>query len=391
MTSKTLILGGPLFDGESLSPRGTVLIEDRKITAVFDDTIHMINATVIDVQGRLIMPGLVDLHSDSLERSIEKRKGVFFDIDFAVLNLDRQAAACGITTFCHAVSFDDNELGLRSPEEAEHCVRTIKAFNDSPQALVKHRIHIRYEVGSERSFQIVARLAEEGLVDLFSIMDHTPGQGQFKSMASYVRYLACEHQVPEYQVIEKARQKQAGNARDWELVSALARTVGSAGIPMLSHDDDTIEKIDLIQTLGIRACEFPITLEAARKAGDAGLHIFMGAPNLVRDQSTSGSLKASDVLRQDLCTGLVSDYYPESLLQAALMAEKHTGSPASALRQVTAGPGDYLCAPDRPGRLTPGADADIIIVDQSHTWAHITHTLVKGRTVFNTQLHEAVA
>ncbi len=85
MTSKKLILGGPLFDGASMSPRGTVLIDNQKITAVFDDTIHMINAKVIDVQGRLIMPGLVDLHSDSLERSIEKRKGVFFDIDFAIL------------------------------------------------------------------------------------------------------------------------------------------------------------------------------------------------------------------------------------------------------------------------------------------------------------------
>ncbi|MDT8379618.1 MAG: hypothetical protein RQ739_12070, partial [Desulfotignum sp.] len=107
--------------------------------------------------------------------------------------------------------------------------------------------------------------------------------------------------------------------------------------PMLSHDDDTIEKIDLIQALGIGACEFPITLEAARKAGDSGLHIFMGAPNLVRDRSTSGSLKASEVLGQDLCTGLVSDYYPESLLQAAFLGKKHTQSPAAALRQVTAG------------------------------------------------------
>ncbi len=174
-------------------------------------------------------------------------------------------------------------------------------------------------------------------------------------------------------------------------MSALAHTVSNAGIPMLSHDDDTIEKIDLIQTLGIGASEFPITLEAARKAGDLGLNIFMGAPNLVRDRSTSGSLKASDVLKQNLCTGLVSDYYPESLLQAAFLGKKHTGCPVSALRQVTAGPGDYLCSSARPGRIAPGADADIIIVDQSHTWAHITHSIVKGRTVFNTQLHEAVA
>ncbi|MFO7910836.1 MAG: alpha-D-ribose 1-methylphosphonate 5-triphosphate diphosphatase [Desulfotignum sp.] len=391
MHTKKLILGGPLFDGKTLSPQGTILIEGQKIVHTFADTIHMVNAEVIDVQGRLIMPGLVDLHSDSLERSIEKRKGVFFDTDFAILNLDRQAAACGITTFCHAVSFADNELGLRSPKEAEKCVRKIKAFNDSSQALVKHRVHIRYEVGSEHSFKIVTRLVQEGLVDLVSIMDHTPGQGQFKSMASYIRFQSIEYQVPESMVLEKAKEKLANNARAWEMVSTLAETVGATGIPMLSHDDDTREKIDLICTLGIGACEFPVTLPAAEKAFARGLKIFMGAPNLLRNQSTSGSLKASEVLSQQLCTGLVSDYYPESLLQAAFLGKDFTKCPEAGLTQVTAGPGDYLTSQDTPGRLVPGADADIIIVDHSHTWAHITHTLVQGSTVYKTQIHEAVA
>ena len=391
MRTQKLILGGPLFDGNTLSPQGTILIEGQKIVHTFADTIHMANAEVIDVQGRLIMPGLVDLHSDSLERSIEKRKGVFFDTDFAILNLDRQAAACGITTFCHAVSFADNELGLRSPKEAENCVRKIKAFTDSAQALVKHRVHIRYEVGSENSFAIVTRLVQEGLVDLVSIMDHTPGQGQFKSMASYIRFQSIEYQVPESMVLEKAKEKLANNVRAWEMVSTLAKTVGAAGIPMLSHDDDTCEKIDLICTLGIGACEFPVTLPAAEKAFGRGLKIFMGAPNLLRNQSTSGSLKASEVLSQQLCTGLVSDYYPESLLQAAFLGQHFTKCPEAGLSQVTAGPGDYLTSPDTPGRLRPGADADIIIVDHSHTWAHITHTLVQGSTVYKTQMHEAVA
>jgi alpha-D-ribose 1-methylphosphonate 5-triphosphate diphosphatase len=391
MPGKKLILGGPLFDGTRLFSKGTLLIEDHCIVHVFADTLHMINCEVIDVQGRLIMPGLVDLHSDSLERSVEKRKGVFFDIGFAILNLDRQAAACGITTFCHAVSFADNEPGLRSPDEAETCVRTIKAFNDSAQALVRHKVHIRYEVGSERSFRIVTRLVEEGIVDLVSIMDHTPGQGQFKSMASYIRYLTTEYQLPEHQIIEKAMEKQTQNARAWEMVKALAENVSAAGIPMLSHDDDTLEKIGLVQTLGIGACEFPVTLAAARKAFDRGLKIFMGAPNLLRNQSTSGSLKASEVLAHQMCTGLLSDYYPESLLQAAFLGHAYTGCKEAALRQVTSGPGDYLASPDRPGRLVPGADADIIIVDHSHTWAHITHSLVQGHTVFKTQIHEAVA
>jgi alpha-D-ribose 1-methylphosphonate 5-triphosphate diphosphatase len=174
-------------------------------------------------------------------------------------------------------------------------------------------------------------------------------------------------------------------------VKALAEKVSAAGIPMLSHDDDTLEKVDLISTLGIGACEFPVTLPAAKKAFDQGLKIFMGAPNLVRNQSTSGSLKASEVLAHRLCTGLLSDYYPECLLQAAFLGQKYTGSAEEALKQVTAGPGDYLASPARPGRLVPGADADIIIVDHSHTWAHIIHSLVQGSTVFKTQIHEAVA
>ena len=146
---KTLITGGPLFDGVRLHETGSVLFENGRIldvchTAGIPDKAQ----TIIDTAGDLIMPGLVDLHSDSLERSIEKRKGVFFDIEFAVLNLDRQLAACGITTFCHAVSFADNELGLRSPKEAENCLRKIKAFQESGQALIRHHTHIRYEVGS---------------------------------------------------------------------------------------------------------------------------------------------------------------------------------------------------------------------------------------------------
>ena len=133
-----LITGGPVFDGRRLIPEGTVLVRQGNIIDIFDEN-QMPEATenlpplpTIDTRGSLIMPGLVDLHSDSLERSIEKRKGVFFDIEFALLNLDRHLAACGITSFFHALSFADNELGLRSPETAAGCVRQIKAFNDSP-------------------------------------------------------------------------------------------------------------------------------------------------------------------------------------------------------------------------------------------------------------------
>lgn len=382
MNPKTLITGGPLFDGLTLYDQGSILFENGVVKEVYKKPVIIEDTACIHTSGNLIMPGLVDLHSDSLERSIEKRKGVFFDIDFAILNLDRQLAACGITSFCHAISFADKELGLRSPKEAEKCVRKIKAFNDSKQALVKHKTHIRFEVGSKISFGIIKKIISEDLVDMISIMDHTPGQGQFKCMASYMKFHSDEYDLPDIEIREKAREKQENNNRAWEMVAELARIVKRSGIPMLSHDDDTQNKINLIKTFGVGASEFPVTMEAAKKAHNSGLHVFMGAPNLIRNVSTNGNLKASDVLKANICTGLVSDYYPESLFQASFMAAEHTTSLEQALMKVTSGPGSFLNCDTRPGFLVPNADADILIVNQDHDWAHITRAFVRGRSVF---------
>ncbi|WP_321494080.1 alpha-D-ribose 1-methylphosphonate 5-triphosphate diphosphatase [uncultured Desulfobacter sp.] len=385
MTFKKVICNGPVFDGRHLFHSGAVLMDGDKISSVFDAPVQIPDARIIDARGHLIMPGIVDLHSDSLERSIEKRKGVFFDIDFAILNLDRSLAACGITSFFHAISFADNELGLRSPKAALQCLRQIKDYNDSGQALVKHFTHVRYEVGSEESFAIIKELVQEGLIDLLSIMDHTPGQGQFTSMASYIKFHACEYAIPHEEIQAKAVEKQSRNIRAWQMVSELTQLVAQANIPMLSHDDDTLSKIDLIHRLGIRACEFPVTAEAAEAAHCAGMKIFMGAPNLLRNQSTNGNLKASQALSSGHCNGLVSDYYPESLVQAAFVAAEYTGDLPCALGQVTSGPGSFMGHRNGAGTLEPGKDADIIIVNRQNRWAHVTRAFVRGRSVYDIQ------
>ncbi len=390
-----LITGGPVFDGARLIPRGSVLVRRGKVATVTDEkrgkeTTALLereecsgDLRVIDTLGSLIMPGLVDLHSDSLERSIEKRKGVFFDIEFALLNLDRHLAACGITSFFHALSFADNELGLRSPETAAGCIKKIKAFNDSPQSLVRHNTHVRYEVGSKKSFEIILELLDEGLVDLVSVMDHTPGQGQFKSLAEYMTYHLAEYDLTREEVETRALEKQDKHTNAWQMVSALTQKVASCGIPMLSHDDDTPEKVDLVKSLGVGASEFPVAMAAAEQASKAQMAIFMGSPNLIRDASSSGNLKASKVLEAGLLTGLVSDYYPESLFQAAFKAGKLLNDPAAGLAAVTSGPGRYIHPETGPGRLCPGAPADILIVNQDHAWAHITQAFVNGRQVFS--------
>ena len=149
MSAETCIYGGPVFDGNRLIQNGAVVIRGRIIEEVVvgqsvPPTINMHN-----VNGRLIMPGLVDLHSDTLEKCIEMRPGVFFDAEFALFSLDQRIAACGITTFCHAISFADNELGLRSPEQAESLVRLIKRLATENRFKVRHLVHMRHEIGSD--------------------------------------------------------------------------------------------------------------------------------------------------------------------------------------------------------------------------------------------------
>jgi alpha-D-ribose 1-methylphosphonate 5-triphosphate diphosphatase len=204
-------------------------------------------------------------------------------------------------------------------------------------------------------------------------------------MASYLKFHSEEYELSSCEILEKAKAKQDNNHRAWEMVRILTRTVSDRGIPMLSHDDDTKGRIDLIKSMGIRACEFPVTLEAARSAFENGLQIFMGAPNLIRDTSTNGNLKASDVLKEGLCTGLVSDYYPESLFQAAFIAGERMSDLERALHTVTSGPGAFLNTGSRPGFLAPGAGADILIVNRDYRWAHIAGAFIKGRSVFHIQ------
>ena len=185
MSADTCIYGGPVFDGSRLLQEGAVVFRRGIIEEVVEKRPVPSATQMHNVKGRLIMPGLVDLHPDTLERCIEMRPGVFSDAEFALLNLDQRIAACGITTFCHAISFADNEQGLRSPEQAEALVRLIKRLAAENRFKVRHLVHMRHEIGADIGRFGPGRMIDEGLVDVFSIMDHTPGQGQFKTLQCF--------------------------------------------------------------------------------------------------------------------------------------------------------------------------------------------------------------
>jgi len=312
------------------------------------------------------------------------RPGVHFDVGFALRSLDQRLAACGITTFCHALSFSDNDFGLRNAAAAERLVQIITSFGGHPHRRVNHRIHARCEVTCPGVMPTLEQLIHRRSVHLFSLTDHTPGQGQFKSMEAYLRYQAEMYGATRDEALAaaafKARQKTMG----LEHIGPFCERVRLAGIPMLSHDDDTPEKVHLVERLGVGGCEFPVNMETIRAAREKGMEVYMGAPNLLRDGSSNGHIKASEAILSGHCDGLVSDYYPECLLQAPFMAHRRHRLPLEeTLKLVTSRPGRFLSRSQHSGRLVPGAPADILVVDPGDDWARVLQTWVSGRLVFS--------
>jgi alpha-D-ribose 1-methylphosphonate 5-triphosphate diphosphatase len=370
-----------MFDGERLLDSGSVIFEDGRVVDVLQGDRHNGINDAWNAYGKLIAPGLVDLHSDTLEKCIEMRPGAHFDPQFALECLDRRLAGCGITTYCHAIGFEDDTLSIRSSENAERLVRLVKTFSFSGRALVRHMVHVRYEIGSPEAAARIEHLIDKGLVDLVSIMDHTPAQDRFKTTRSCMAHNTTSGITPE-DAMRAAENKSSLSLDELKSLGWFARKVKASGLPFLSHNDDSIGKIDFVHGLGVTGCEFPISMEAVETARDFGMRVFMGAPNLFRDRSSKGHIKASETILKGLCDGLLSDYYPECLLQMPFIANKRYGLKIDEiLRLLTSNTGDFLACESQPGRLSPGSGADVIVIDASAQWASVSQTWVAGMPV----------
>ncbi len=380
---RTCLYGGPLFDGRKLYEQGRIVFDGTGVHEAHPGEGPVPGTLAVDVRGGLILPGLVDLHSDVLEKCIEMRPGVLFEPDFALAALDRRLAASGITTFCHAISFADNELGLRSPQRAATLVRLIKAFDNSGQSSVRHRVHGRFEVGSDEARVIFDGLLRDGLFDMVSIMDHTPGQGQFRSFEAFHRYYSGTYKLSREETASMAAAKVHRRPRAWRDVGRIAETARRCGIPLLSHDDDSREKVAFVCDLGACGSEFPVTAEAAQEAKDRSMAVLVGAPNVVRGTSANSHLSARHAVAQGLTSALVSDYYPECLLQAPFVLHRLCAVPMeTALAHVTSGPAHLLDHTIPCGLLEPGRPADIAVIQTQSSWPQVAQLWVGGRLVY---------
>jgi alpha-D-ribose 1-methylphosphonate 5-triphosphate diphosphatase len=356
---------------------GGVRVEGDRIVGVGD--VDTTSATqVIDVGGRYVLPGLVDLHGDDIESHLYPRAGARMDTNMALAAADRANLAAGITTKFHAVSFERDEDEGRSPALA----REIVARMEQVDLVADHRLHARCEVTQAECVDAVLEVVADGHADLVSVMSHIPGKGQFRDVEAFLDYYreSTDHSVEEARErIERRGEVSMDTLR--ERVDRVVQAAHEAGAVTASHDDEDPAEAERLAAAGVDISEYPITLETARRASELGMATAMGAPNLVRGASQWGNLETRAAIEAGVVDALVADYHPMSLLAAAFV---DTGEPLpDRVARVTAAPAAAVGLGER-GRIEPDARADLVVVDREPT-PTVTRGLVAGEPVYRAE------
>lgn len=376
--NKLYLTGARVVLRNAVLEDATVLIEDGVIAAINPESGN--GAQIIDLRGKTLIPGMIDLHCDALEKEVEPRPNVHFPLDFACAQADKRNAAAGVTTVFHALSFANEEFGVRNNAFAASVARAVHAWN--PHGLVDNRVHCRYEVTDATAPEFLLDLMASDEMHLLSVMDHSPGQGQFKDISAFRDYLSRTYNKSEAEldilVQNKLAQAEGAMTRMRRLIDAAK----ARGIHLASHDDDTAEKVETLHGLGVGISEFPLNLESARAARECGMSIVFGAPNILRGKSQSGAIRALDAVQAGVADCLCADYHPATLIVAVFRLPVLAGiSLADSVRLVSANPARAAGLADR-GEIAVGKRADLVSAAQINGLVQASSVFSAGKLVF---------
>ncbi len=379
--SAELVLGNAEIVLEHQVLRGTVVVRAGRIAAIDPGRTSL--ATAIDCAGDYLLPGLVDVHTDNLEKHFQPRSGVTWDGTSAAIAHDGQVAASGITTV-----YDSLTIGAADGWDvrAEMIAPMLDGLDEARRhgmLRVDHRLHLRCEVTHPAITRELESHATGHRIDMLSLMDHAPGDRQSPDIEAYrQRYLRAFHGDPARvdghirRLIEASRELGPANRR------ALAAIARDRRIPLASHDDASAAHVEEAVELGAVFSEFPTTLAAAARAKQLGLATLMGTPNLLRGGSHSGNVAAGALAEAGVLDLLASDYIPASLIKGAFrLAEPPFGLPLpTAVAMVTSRPAAVAGLADR-GRIAPGLRADLVRVQQVNGRPIVRGVFVEGHRV----------
>lgn len=357
---------------------GSLRMIDGKIDAI-EAGAHVPQGAM-DCTGDLVMPGMIELHTDNLERHLQPRPKVDWPHAAAILAHDAELASVGVTTVYDALRVGSIVSNGKANygEYARLLADEIMALRAAGHLRISHFLHLRAEICSETLVQELGKFNANDRVGILSLMDHTPGQRQFTDLGQLRNYVRGKHGLNEPEFQAHVASLMALSARiGAEHEAAAVAASRRLGAVLASHDDTTAGQVATSATHGVRFAEFPTTQEAALACHKNSIAVMMGAPNLIRGGSHSGNVAAAALAGADLLDILSSDYVPSSLLGGALILADLWGNVARAVATVTTAPAVATGLVDR-GILALGARADVIRVARIGQAASVRGTWVQG-------------
>ena len=360
---------------------GSLLVREGKIADLGSGVVSANGA--LDMEGDYLLPGLVEVHTDHLEKHLAPRPGVIWPNPLAALKAhDAQMISAGVTTVLDSVFVgEEHDAGTRRAL-LELSVEALNKGRELDILRADHLLHLRCEISEGCLLDLFRPHLESPCLKLVSLMDHTPGQRQFRDPAQYRLYYEKQGWSDDaYE--EMATQLRASHLahaeRNWNEVIGLCR---ERGLPLASHDDTTEEHVDRAAADGLTLSEFPTTKEAAKRANQRGLGVISGAPNLVRGASHSGNVSARELAQEGLVDVLSSDYVPMSLLQAVFYLHREMGyGLPRAVAMASANPAALVGLSGR-GELAQDKRADLLRVSQRNGDQHLVSVWRGGAQVF---------
>jgi alpha-D-ribose 1-methylphosphonate 5-triphosphate diphosphatase len=363
MSDETILTNAWLVLSDTIMP-GSVVMRGDRIVDVQGDRSDVPSA--YDMDGDYLIAGAVDLHTDNLERQVQPRAMARWPSRSAMAAHDAQCAAAGVTTVFDALCLGDLGFDKERVRTFRDGVADLDALADADLLKAEHFLHLRCEVPAHDMLDLFDPVAGHPRVRMVSLMDHSPGVGQYADLDFYralrrrggLNDAYIEQRIDELQA---QRERLRGPNRRALLDRVAAGRVAGRNVALASHDDRTVEEIAENAADGIPISEFPVTMAAATAAKAAGMQVIAGAPNIVRGGSHSGNVSVADLLREAAVDAFASDYVPSSLIDAAFQCARSGITLPDAVALITDRPARLAGLHDR-GRIVAGRRADLVRV-----------------------------
>ncbi|MDF2958776.1 MAG: alpha-D-ribose 1-methylphosphonate 5-triphosphate diphosphatase [Paenibacillus sp.] len=376
------IYGGNIVTPNGILINGTIVIEDGMIVDLQPSSTGMNTAADCDASGLWVLPGMIDVHSDAIEHEMTPRPTSRFPLPFSFYELERKLACQGITMIYHSLSMhgENAQNEIRRNQSVKSFAEQIVALRHQ-QHLIRHKVHLRFEVTNLQAVPFIEELIENGVIEQLSFMDHTPGQGQYRDLELQKRFIMERQNKSEAEVLQLLEERKTRPKVEGLQLIQLAGLARSKGIPVASHDDDSIEKLDLVTEWNAVISEFPVDMEVAVEAKRRGLHVVMGAPNVMLGRSHSNNLSAQEAVHAGVVDILCSDYYPPAMLRAVFLLYHQGISLPEAVNMVSLNPAKALGLDKDHGSIEIGKKADLLLVREHQQCPVIQKVWVGGQLV----------